>query len=128
MPPSKKRNVTLLIVEDDHMIVKALSLKFEGRYKVVEAFDGREGLRLALKDHPDLILLDLLMPNMDGITMLRKLRSDPWGKKVKVMILTNLSNEDMEKEARSLGVSSYIIKSDLQLNEVIKMIEENIFS
>src|SRR3989304_9443406 len=83
---------TILIIEDEKSlrdaIVDILRLK---NFLSLEAKNGREGVELALSKHPDLILLDIIMPEMDGITALKKIREDAWGKKVPIIILTNLS-------------------------------------
>lgn len=82
----------ILIVEDDQILLQMYKDKFEiGKFEVVTALDGAEGLNMALEQHPDLILLDLAMPKMDGMTVMRKLREDAWGKAVPVIILTNLN-------------------------------------
>lgn len=82
----------ILIVEDDQILLQMYKDKFEiGKFEVVTALDGVEGLSMALGQHPDLILLDLAMPKMDGMTVMRKLREDAWGRSVPVIILTNLN-------------------------------------
>ena len=82
----------ILIVEDDEPIIFSLSKKLElfKTVKVLCARNGEEGLSMALVEKPDLILLDIVMPEMDGIEMLRRLRKNDWGKTVKVIILSNL--------------------------------------
>jgi len=117
----------ILVVEDEVQILTALSdnLEFEG-FTVLRATNGVEGLNTALKEHPDLILLDIMMPQMNGLTMLEKLRSDDWGKAVPVIILTNFG--DNEKVAEALGddVSDYFIKSDIKLEEVIAKVKQKL--
>lgn len=83
----------ILIVEDELILLEVLvdNLKDEG-FNVLEARDGEEGLEVALKEKPDLILLDIMMPKMNGMTMLKKLRDDRWGSKVPVMVLTNVGD------------------------------------
>ena len=110
---------SVLLVEDDKPIIDILQhkLKLDG-YNFMIATNGEQGLDIALKNHPDLIILDIIMPKMDGITMLKKLRGDIWGKNAKVIILTNLSNPTSELEASQLDVSDYMIKTDLKLSEV----------
>ncbi len=90
---AKTRN-KILIVEDDLDLLEVLRKKFTlEKFQVSQAPDGKIGLEEALRNHPDLILLDILMPVMDGMTMLGKLREDSWGKEVPVILLTNLSDE-----------------------------------
>ena len=94
----------ILIVEDDQSLLQALTLRLEREnFKIISARDGEDGLEQAKNLHPDLILLDIIMPRMDGITMLKKLRTDEWGKKVSVIILTNLSDAEKEADAIEQG-------------------------
>lgn len=88
--------------------------------------DGIEGLKLSLKEKPDLILLDIIMPKMDGLTMLKKLREDKWGKNARVVILTNLSNGEELELAMKNKVYDFLVKSDWELDKIIKKIKERI--
>ncbi|MBI5798672.1 MAG: response regulator, partial [Candidatus Yonathbacteria bacterium] len=108
----------ILVVEDEEPMQLVLRdvLKVEG-YTVLEAKNGIEGLDHALKKHPDLILLDILMPKMDGLEMLKKLREDAWGKNAPVIVLTNLSdNEDIAKAVEE-DVFEYFVKTDIRIDE-----------
>ncbi len=112
----------VLIIDDETPMLDALTDKFEreGFDRVLTAHDGEEGLAKALAERPDLILLDILMPKMDGITMLKKLREDEWGKTVKVIILTNFdTTDDMLKEVTSTEPSYYLLKSNWRIEDVI---------
>lgn len=118
---------TILVVEDEAPMQLVLRdiLTVEG-YTVLEAKNGIEGLELALSAHPDLILLDILMPKMDGLEMLKKLRGDEWGKKAPVIVLTNLSdNEDVAKAVEE-DVFEYFVKTDIKIAEVIERIRAKI--
>ncbi|MFA6105607.1 MAG: response regulator [Patescibacteria group bacterium] len=113
----------VLIIEDDVSLLKVLSSGLSNQeFEVITAVDGEEGLAVALREKPNLILLDLFMPKMDGITMLKKLREDEWGKKVKVIILTNI--EDREKLAAAVEnrVYDYMIKTNWNISDVLKKI------
>jgi len=118
-----KTQKTILVIEDEKSLrgamVDILHLK---EFSSLEARNGREGVELALLNHPDLILLDVIMPEMDGMTALGKIREDEWGKKVPVIILTNSSaaREHLTDDA----VTQYLIKSDWKLHDVVKKIEE----
>lgn len=123
----KKGKKTILIVEDDSMLRKVLSNRIaEEGYEALEAEDGKEGLETALKKHPDLILLDLMMPVMDGAEMLQELRKDKWGANVYVYILTNKDPDtEMINEAnRAPYVSSYLMKSEHGVDEMVKMVKK----
>lgn len=117
----------ILIVEDESSLLLVLHdrLQDDG-FKILKAKNGAEALVLALAEHPDLILLDLLMPVMDGISMLKVLREDAWGKKANVMVLTNLGGEEKLEEAKVLGVTDYLIKSDWKIEEVVQKIKNKI--
>ena len=94
-------------------------------FRVLEAKNGKEGVDIALREHPDLILLDLIMPEMDGMTALKLIREDSWGTKVPVIILTNLSaiNGHFAADALAHRPTQYLIKSDWKLHDIIKKIE-----
>ncbi len=114
----------ILLVEDDEALVGALTseLNQNNEFTILAAKDGNEGLKVALKEHPHIILLDLLMPKMDGITMLKKLRQDEWGKNVKVLILTNLDDKDKIAEAIDSRVFDYMIKSNWNIGDVYRKV------
>ncbi len=117
----------VLIVEDEASLQKALLSKLEkGGYEVLQAFDGEEGLKMALAEKPDLILLDIIMPKMDGVTMLNKIREDEWGRNAKVIILTNLSEGNQVVAALDKGVHDYLVKADWRIEEVMEKIEDKL--
>ena len=99
----------------------SVKLMLEG-FIVLEAENGEEGLDVALRDHPDLILLDIIMPKMDGLTMLKKLREDVRGKNTKVILLTNLSDNEKVSEALLQGSYDYLVKSDWKIGDVVAKI------
>lgn len=117
----------ILVVEDEEPLQMVLRdvLTVEG-YTPLLASDGIEGLEMALREHPDLILLDILMPKMDGLEMLKKLRADAWGNKVPVIVLTNLSDNDDVANAVAEDVFEYFVKSDIKIDEVTKRIKERL--
>ena len=117
---------SVLIVEDESAMAGALQDKLarEG-FKALVAKQGEEGLRVALKEHPAVILLDLVMPVMDGVTMLKKLREDEWGKTVPVIILTNLNlTDEMIDEVVALAPAHYFVKSNWKIADVIEKVSE----
>ena len=123
MDNSKK---TILIVEDEKSLRRALvdflSLK---KFMTLEAKNGKEGIEIALSKHPELILLDIIMPEMDGIASLKKIREDSWGEKVPIIILTNLSatKEQLIDYKIPSRPTYYLIKSDWKLCDIVKKIE-----
>lgn len=117
----------ILVIEDEPSLCQALCTKLSsGGFSVLKANNGQEGLETAIKEKPDLILLDIIMPIMDGITMLEKLREDEWGKNVPVIILTNLSDDQKVMEAIKQGSYDYLIKSNWSIIEVMDKIKERL--
>lgn len=116
---------TILVVEDEPAYRRILTEKFElSGFTVLNAKDGEEGLAIALEQHPDLILLDLAMPKMDGITMGKQLRDDSWGKTAKIIILTALGDVENIQKALESDIFHYFIKSDMKLEDLVKKVQE----
>ncbi len=115
----------ILIVEDELAYVRLLRDKLGHNYDVVHAGDGEEGLKQALKQKPDLILMDLRMPKMDGLAALKELRKDTYGKRVKVILLTNLEATDkvVIQVTKDLPVY-YFVKSDVELDYLLEKIQD----
>ena len=114
----------ILIIEDEATLQKALSdtLIKEG-YEVVSAIDGLIGLDLARSENPDLILLDIILPGMDGFDVLRNIKQKD-NSEVPVIILTNLSDLDDIQKALDIGATTYLVKADFHLVDVLKKVEE----
>ncbi|MEX1997090.1 MAG: response regulator [Candidatus Andersenbacteria bacterium] len=111
----------VLIIEDELPLVRVLAEELRDHgFTVSTASNGREGLHIALTEHPDLILVDIVMPEMDGITMLKKLRKNSWGSKVPVIILTNISDAAKIDESFDSGVHDYIVKADWELEDIVR--------
>jgi two-component system alkaline phosphatase synthesis response regulator PhoP len=109
----------ILLVEDDRFLRRACEASLRQRgFTVIAAADGEEGLRQARAEHPDLILLDLLMPKLAGVEVLRALKADPETKAIPVLILSNSSREQDVSEVISLGAVDYWVKADLSLKEL----------
>ena len=118
---------TVLIVEDDFSQSKVIHEKLvhEG-FIAFQAKNGEEGLIVALQERPELILLDLVMPKMDGITMLKRVReANEWGKNVRVIIFTNLSETGkIASDLSKYGVYAYIVKAEYKIEDLITKIKE----
>jgi CheY-like chemotaxis protein len=115
---------TVLIIEDEKFVKGALRKKLEAEgIKCIVAKDGGEGLNLALEKHPDLVLLDIVLPVMDGMTVLEKLRQDPWGKNVPIIILTNLSKASVITESKEKGANTFLVKTNWKLAEVVQKVK-----
>lgn len=112
------------IIEDDIAISQMYRLKFETEgYDVQTADNGRLGLELIEAFHPDIILLDLMMPEMTGDEMLVELRKKPWGKDITVIILTNMGEEEAPKSLKELGVHSFIVKAEMTPRQVAERVK-----
>ncbi|OGC59177.1 hypothetical protein A3A70_02085 [candidate division WWE3 bacterium RIFCSPLOWO2_01_FULL_42_11] len=118
----------ILIVEDELAYLKLLNTQLSAKgHTVIEAVNGKEGLEKAIKEQPDLILLDIRMPIMDGMAMLVELRKDSWGKTAKVILLTNI--EPDEKILKGVLVEQpiyYFVKSDMQLDDLMDKIADTL--
>lgn len=118
---------TVLIVEDEGAMQRALKNKLENAgYTVLAASDGSEALDRMRDGNPDLMLLDLIMPKLDGITVLREVKGDEKLKAVPVIILTNLSSGDKVAEAMQLGTFDFLVKANYSLDDVLTKVKERI--
>ena|SRR3989344_3428264 len=124
MEPTGK-NKSVLIIEDETPMRVALWEKLSGMgINVLEADEGVAGLKKALELHPDLTMLDIILPKMSGITVLENLRKDTWGKDAKVVILTLLSDSEIIGKCKELGVSEFMVKSEWKIDEVAKRVKQ----
>lgn len=115
----------ILIIDDDQAFQKTMTETLSAlHYEVESAYDGEEGLIKARTSTPDLILLDIKMPKLDGLTMLKELQADKKeGEKISIIITSNSSSLDHISEGLELGVAGYIIKSDESLATIVKTID-----
>jgi CheY-like chemotaxis protein len=115
----------ILVAEDDRFLRKAaeVTLKRHG-YVVLTASDGEEALRVAGAETPDLILLDLIMPKLQGFEVLRTLKQDPATVGIPVIVLSNLGQPGDVQQAMDGGAAAYVVKADLSLQELVKRVEE----
>jgi two-component system response regulator VicR len=117
----------ILFVEDEPSLQKAISelLNQEG-YEVLTASDGEEGLKRAKDKDPDLILLDLILPKKDGFEVLKEIKEDEKMKDIPVIVLTNLEGIGDVEKALTLGAKTYLVKANYDLEDVLKMVKENL--
>jgi len=122
----QKQSKKILIVEDEEKLQQKLvdTCSQEG-FITLGASNGEEGLSLALREHPDLILLDLEMPKIGGVEMLQQLRKDEWGKNVPVIVLTNYSDSERIADVLEAGTYDYVIKSG-QLKDIIAKVKQKL--
>jgi len=122
--PGKK---TILICEDEIPMLNTLVSKFRNEgFEVIEARNGEEGYRLALSRKPDLLLLDIVMPKMDGLSLMKKIRDDKWGSNVPIVLLTNLSDAEKVSEAAKYGVYDFLVKTDWRLDDIVALVKEKL--
>ncbi len=118
-------NKTILLVEDDAMISSIYKAKFEADgFKVLIAPDGASGLASAKKDKPDIIMLDVILPGLDGFSVLEEVKKDKITKDIPVVMLTNLGTEEDKTKGQKMGAMDYLIKASLTPAQVSDRIEE----
>jgi DNA-binding response OmpR family regulator len=114
----------ILIVEDDKFLAKMMSKAMEGEgYEVILASNGKEGLIKSSAGGINLILLDLMLPDLDGFDLLRTIKSNEATKSIPVIIMSNLGQAEDMAQAKKMGASDYLIKSDMALDEVVKKVK-----
>lgn len=123
----KKSMAKILIAEDEPTLNKALSefLSEEG-YKVTSVSDGEAAVKAAKSGDPDLILLDIILPKKDGYEVLDELKADPAMAGVPIILLTNLESADNIQKAFDKGATTYLVKSNYKLEEVVEKIKETL--
>lgn len=119
---------TILLVEDEELMLIPLAEKLVKQgFNVVEAHDGEAGAALALEKHPDLVVLDIIMPKMDGMAAMKKIREDQdWGKDVPIIMLSNLSDPDKISDAANYNVFDFLVKTDWKLDDVVDFIKQKL--
>lgn len=124
MAKPSKRAPAILLVEDDEFLAElyATKLTLEG-FLVHVAADGRKGLKLAHEQRPDLVLLDIILPKLDGFEVLRELKANPQTKAIPVILLTNLSQRGEVQKGLNLGAVDYLIKAHFMPSEVVAKIK-----
>lgn len=117
----------IAIIEDDSAISQMYSIKFESEgYQVEAAENGVLGLQLIEKMKPDMVLLDLMMPEMNGDEVLVALRKTDWGKNVKVIILTNMGEQEAPDILKTLNVMAFIVKADMTPKQVAELVKSKL--
>lgn len=117
----------VLVVEDEQALRDALSLKLKKEgFTVFEAKNGDEGLNSAKTDHPDIILLDIMMPETNGLDVLQELKSNVGLMQIPVLVLTNLPEASAEQKAMKLGATEYLVKSNSPLEVLVEKIKSHL--
>lgn len=114
----------ILLIEDDDLMARMYKdfLTYD-KHEVELAYDGETGIAMARTTKPDLILLDFMMPKMNGLEALKKIKADPANKDTTVVILTNLANDEVTKDCMDNGAAGYILKSNLSLDEMLSEVK-----
>ena len=119
----------ILIVEDEADIREAMADAItQAGYEVKTAENGELGLKVALEEHPNLILLDLVLPIMDEHQMLARLRDDPWGKDARVLVITSMDDINNVVSAHEGKIADYIIKAHTSLDELVKQVRVALYA
>src|SRR4030042_5656365 len=114
---------TVLLIEDDPFLIKMYKEKFEIEgFNILTAEDGLEGLKKATESEIDFIILDILIPKLSGIDLLTKLRKDPRGSSIPVLVLSNLTQKKDDVNTTALDVKEYLIKSDYTPSQVVEKV------
>lgn len=115
----------VLLVEDEKDIREAIATALtDADFEVLEASDGAKGVVMALKEQPDVIVMDINMPAMSGHEVVEKLRQDSWGKKAKILFLTAFSDAENVVSAVAGGSAEYIVKSNASLEEIVQKVKQ----
>lgn len=119
--------IKIAIVEDDQVISQMYRIKFEADgFDVETAENGKLGLELIKEMKPNIVLLDLMMPEMNGDEMLEQLRSMDWGKDIPVIILTNMGEAEVPKRVMEMGVKKVILKADMTPKQVVDLVKKQL--
>jgi DNA-binding response OmpR family regulator len=120
-----EKQYNVLLIEDEEMLANMYETKFKNEgYQIRKALDGEAGLKMAQEEKPDIILLDIIMPKLDGFSVLKKLKEDAKLKNVPVILLTNLGQDEDVKKGQALGVAGYLVKANLTPIEVVNKVKE----
>jgi DNA-binding response OmpR family regulator len=117
----------IAVIEDDQTISQMYRFKFEAEgFEVQTAENGKLGLELVESMRPDIILLDLMMPEMNGDQMLEKMRATSWGKSIKVIVLTNMGEQEIPQKIKELGIDGLVLKADMTPRQVADLVKKHL--
>lgn len=119
------KSIKIALIDDDPSISTMYRLSFEAEpsFEVKLAHDGQEGVELVRSYHPDIVLLDMMMPNMSGLDALRYIRELPNGNDIKIITLTNMNDPEIIKEIAAYNVISHIVKADKTPRDIINIVK-----
>lgn len=117
----------ILLIEDEEMLANMYEVKFQNEgFDLTKALDGADGLEKAKAIKPDFILLDIIMPKMDGFSVLKTLKEDPITKDIPVMLLTNLGQDEDIQRGKQLGAVGYLVKANITPSEVVEEVKKKL--
>jgi DNA-binding response OmpR family regulator len=117
----------ILVIEDEVTLQKAMvDILVATGYQAIGANDGEQGLALAKSEKPDIILLDIILPKMNGFDVLKALKADEETKPIPVIMLTNLESSNDIEQALSLGAMTYLVKSNYELDDIVKRVRDTL--
>lgn len=115
----------ILIIEDDKFLRELITRKLQSEnFEIVSAMDGESGLELVVKEKPDIVLLDLILPGIDGFGVLAKIKKDEATSDIPVIILSNLGQKDDIEKGMGLGAVDYLVKAHFTPNEIVEKINQ----
>lgn len=121
------KQLKILLIEDEEMLANMYEVKFKNEgYDLVKAADGAMGLEMAKTMQPNFILLDIIMPKMDGFSVLKSLKEDPSTKNIPVMLLTNLGQDEDVQKGKQLGAVGYLVKANVTPSEVVASVQKEL--
>lgn len=121
------KKIKILLIEDEEMLANMYEVKFKNEgYDLVKAMDGSLGLEMAKSVMPDFILLDIIMPKMDGFAVLKVLKEDTVTKNIPVMLLTNLGQDEDVQRGKQLGAVGYLVKANITPSEVVAAVKREL--
>lgn len=121
---AQKQKKKILVVEDDRTLARLYAAKLEkSGYEVAVAFDGEEGLEKVVSFQPDVVLLDIIIPKLDGFAVLERMKQDPKAAHIAVILLTNLGQDEDVSKGKKLGARDYLVKSQFTPSEIVQKME-----
>lgn len=124
---ANNKKTRILLIEDEEMLANMYEVKFKNEgFDLEKALDGADGLAKAKANVPDFILLDIIMPKMDGFSVLKSLKEDSVTKNVPVILLTNLGQEEDIEKGKELGAVGYLVKANITPSEVVAEVKKKL--
>lgn len=122
--PEENKKTRILLIEDEEMLANMYEVKFNNEgYELIKAHDGAKGLEMAKSTKPDFVLLDIIMPKMDGFSVLSAMKEDSELKDIPVLLLTNLGQDEDIEKGKELGAVGYLVKANVTPIDVVNRVK-----